>query len=121
MKKFLIQVGVVVSLTGAAALPAYAEHQNSGVEARFGRVIVQYDDRYRRYDWRDNYFREARHARKHDRRHRKHHRRELVKHDRWHWRNDYRWDGYYYRDHAGLHHEQRHSERDFHRSERRHW
>ena len=120
MKKFLIQIGVVVSLAGAVAIPAHAEHRQRDAEPGFSRTIVQYDGGYRRYDWR-GFFREIRHARKHTSDHRRQHRREFVRHDRWHWRNDDRWDGYYYGDHAKVHHEQRHAERDFHRNQRRHW
>ena len=121
MKKLLIQVGVVVSLTGAAALPAYAEHQDRGFAPGAGRAIVRYDDGFWRYEWRAyRNYRDISHARKHKRDHRQRHRRELVRHDRWHWRNDDRWDGYYSEDHANVHHQQRHGHRDFHRRQRRH-
>ncbi|MCZ6710601.1 MAG: hypothetical protein O7B25_09575 [Gammaproteobacteria bacterium] len=121
MKKLLIQVGVVLSLTGAAALPAHAEHQDPRFVPEIGRAVARYDGVFWRYDWRDDrYFRDIRHGRKHKRDHRKQHRRQSVRHDRWHWRNDDRWDGYYSEDHADAHHEQRHGHRDFHRGQRRH-
>lgn len=120
MKNFLIQVGVVVSLAGAAALPAAAEHRDLGFALEIERAPVQYKDGYRQYDWRDyRYGHDIRHARKHKKKHRKQHRRNVV--SRWHWRNDYRWDGYYYDDHADIHHDQRHGHRDFHRRQRHRW
>ena len=121
MKKFLIQVGVVVALAGAAALPAHAEHRDSGFAFDVRRTIVDTNDGYRRYDRRDHrYRRDIRHAFKHRRQDRRQHRRAGARHNRWHWRNDDRWDGYYNEDHAGLHHDQRHGHRDFHRRQRRH-
>ncbi len=120
MKNFLIQVGVVVSLAGAAALPAAAEHRDPGFAFEIERAPVQYKDGYRQYDWRDyRYGHDIRHARKHKKKHRKQHRRNVV--SRWHWRNDYRWDGYYYDDHADIHHDRRHSHWDFHRRQRHRW
>ncbi len=121
MKKFLIQVGVVVSLTGIAVLPVYAEHKDVGFAPEFSRVTVRYYDGYRRSDWRDyRYGRDFRHARRHQRQHGRQHRRDGVRHNSWHWRNDNRWDGYYDDDHADLHHDQRHGHRDSHRRQRRH-
>jgi len=120
MKKSLIQIAILMSLTAAAALPAYAQHQNSSFVRETSRMSVQHKHRYRPHDWR-SYFSEIRHARKHNRDHRRWHGRKSVHHDRWHWRNDDRWDGYYYQDHADIHHEQRHAESNFHHRQRRHW
>lgn len=121
MKKLLIQVGVVVSLAGGAALPAQAEHQDFAIALHTSRAIVHYNDDYRRYDRHNyRYDRSFRHALKHKRKHYRQHRRSAVGHNRWHGRNDDRWDGYYYKDHADLHHDQRRGHRNFHGRQQRH-
>ena len=121
MKKFLIQVGVVVSLTGAIALPAHAEHQDFGFAFDIGRAFVAFNDGYRRHEWRDyRYERDVRHARKHQRKHRRQHRRDARRHDGWHWRNDSRWDRYYNEDQSDVHRDKRHGQRDSHRRQRHH-